>query len=430
MTPFGQYWSSGITRLAVVAGLIILLVAAVAAQGQTFTVIHTFTGGADGSDPVAGVTVGGSGTLYGAGFGAITGISVVFELTHRGSGWILHPLYDMPGGYPIGPEGPLTVGPSGALYGTTNGGGAGRMGTVFELRPPAAACRTAICYWNGTVLHSFQGGANDGANPAGTKLVFDQAGNIYGTTEFGGSGNGQYCPSGCGTVFELSPSAGGWTVSVLHSFNNNGIDGYEPQYGVLFDPAGNLYGATPAGGNIEGPDGIGGGTAFELTPSGGGWTENIVYNFPTVHGDNGVQPGDIVMDQSGNLYGTTAFGGEYVSGSVFELTRSGGSWTFSALYSFDNCGPQPLARDGAGNLYGTCAAGGAYDAGWVFKLTNSGGSWTATDLHDFTGGSDGDFPSGPVVLDSNGNLYGTASSAGLQGGCGGEGCGTVWEITP
>jgi uncharacterized repeat protein (TIGR03803 family) len=399
---------------------------------QTFTVIHTFTGGADGSAPVAGVTVGGSGTLYGPGFGQVIGISVVFELTHRGSGWILDPLHDMPGGYPAGPEGPLTLGPNGALYGTTNASGTGALGTVFELQPPATVCRAAFCYWNEIVLHSFQGGANDGANPAATKLLFDQAGNIYGTTKFGGSGSGEYCPSGgCGTVFELSPSAGGWTLSVLHSFNNDGIDGYEPQYGVIFDAAGNLYGTTPFGGNIEGPDGIGGGTAFELTPSGGTWAENIVYNFP-VAGDDSSDPGDLIMDQLGDLYGTTFFGGDHASGTVFELTRSGGSWTFSTLYTFDNgnCYPQHLARDRAGNLYGVCAGGGAYDFGWVFKLTNSGGSWTATDLHDFNGGSDGYSPSGFVVLDNSGNVYGTAALGGLPGGCGGEGCGTVWEITP
>jgi uncharacterized repeat protein (TIGR03803 family) len=114
------------------------------------------------------------------------------------------------------------------------------------------------------------------------------------------------------------------------------------------------------------------------------------------------------------------------------VSRSQGSWIFSTLYAFaaQYCGPGPFAIDPAGNLYATCYQGGLYNAGWVFKLTNAGGLWTATDLHDFNGGSDGGYPVGAVILDSNGDLYGTASLGGLRFGCDGEGCGTVWEITP
>jgi hypothetical protein len=138
------------------------------------------------------------------------------------------------------------------------------------------------------------------------------------------------------------------------------------------------------------------------------------------------------MDQSGNFYGPTQTGGADSNGSVFELTRSDGSWVLSTLYSFDDiCFTQSIAMDAAGNLYGACLVSGAYGNGWVFKLTNSGGSWTLTDLHDFTGGSDGALPYGGVALDTSGNLYGTTGVGGNLSDCAGNpGCGTVWEITP
>lgn len=197
---------------------------------------------------------------------------------------------------------------------------------------------------------------------------------------------------------------------------------------MIFDPAGNLYGTTEYGGNFGG---YGGGTGFELTPSGGTWTEDILYNFPSAPDGGPSSPTAFIMDQSGNLYGATTDGGRYSSGTIFELTPS--RWIFSTLYTFatNGCNAQPVAMD-SGNLYGTCTLGGLYDVGWVFELTNSGGSWTVTDLHDFTGGSDGAYPVGPVVFDSNGNLYGTTAEGGTSGQCGesDDGCGVVWEITP
>jgi uncharacterized repeat protein (TIGR03803 family) len=410
---------------------LLIMLAPAPGLAQTFSVLYTFTGGTDGGLPLAGVTVGRSGTLYGAtSSGGVHDYGVVFQVTRQGSGWRLVPLYEFTGNGDEGlPQGPVTVGPNSAVYGTTERGSIAWWGTVFELRPPATLCKTAICYWNQTVLHTFQGGANDGASPASTNLVFDQAGNLYGTTQFGGTGSGELCTgSGCGTVFELSPSNGEWTFSIIHSFNNDGVDGYDPLYGVIFDPAGNLYGTTYYGGTF----GIFGGTAFELTPSGRTWTENIVHNFSGDPNRNNLSPSALIVDQSGNLYGSTIDGGDSNDGSVFELAPSQGSWSFSALYAFamQYCGPGPIAMDPAGDFYGTCYYGGLYDAGWVFKLTHTGGLWTATDLHDFNGGSDGAFPVGPVVLDSNGNLYGTTSLGGLRFGCEGEGCGTIWEITP
>ena len=422
----GLHVTNAVLALVIVCAFTIT---AQSAQAQTFTVIHTFTGGTDGGMPMAGVTVGPAGVLYGANyFGGAHNCGAVFKLSHQGAGWTLNPLYEFTQGDSCEPEGPVTVGPTGALYGTTEYSSSDVRGTVFEVRPPATACRTAICYWNETVLHTFHGGTNDGASPASTNLVFDRAGNMYGTTQYGGSGLDYQGGPGGGTVFELSPSSGGWSFSIVHNFNNDGTDGYDPSSGVTSDVAGNLYGTTYYGGTF----GEFGGAAFELTPSDGTWSENIIYNFSNPGSQLNADPSALIVDQSGNLYGSTGQGGDSGDGSVFELTRSQGGWVFSTLYAFAThfCGPGPVARDSAGNLYGTCAGGGANGAGWAFKLTNSGGSWTATDLYDFTGGSDGALPEGPVVLDSNGNLYGTTPLGGLLFGCEGEGCGTVWEITP
>ncbi len=399
-----------------------VIVAVASLQAQTFQVLHAFTGGADGEDPVTGVTLGGTGTLYGTAYeGGTYRDGVVFKIVQRGSGWTLSPLYEFQGGndgfYPMGQ---LVIGPNGALYGTTGfGGGSNATGTVFELQPPPTVCKTTVCYWTETILHSFQGGPDDGAYPFYTKLLFDQAGNIYSTTQLGGA-------YGQGSVFELSPSGAHWTINLLHSFNNNRIDGYEPTVGVIFDAAGNLYGTTSEGGNAGG-----GGTVFELSLSGGMWTERILYNFPLDNLGGIDEPNDLIMDQSSNLYGSTSqgtpSGGGRGIGNVFKLTRSPGSWAFSTLYNFsDYCFTQSVSMDATGNLYGNCKFGGQFGEGMVFELTNSGGAWTLRDLHDFTGGSDGGMPYGAVAIDSSGNLYGTTSAYG-DPNCR---CGTVWEITP
>jgi uncharacterized repeat protein (TIGR03803 family) len=263
---------------------------------------------------------------------------------------------------------------------------------------------------------------HDGGSPQNGNLIFDQAGNIYGTTLWGGT-------DGAGTVFELSPSGGGWTLSLLHSFYDNGTDGWYPRFGLIFDSAGNLYSTTEYGGAAEG------GTVFELSPSGDTWTEDILHNFPLDGAGYPANPGALVMDRSGNLYGSNATSDYSSNSTVFELTPSDGSWIFSTLYTFARygCYPQPIAMDAAGHIYGSCNSGGLYGWGWVFELTNSDGSWTLTDLYDFTGQSDGGNPAGPVVLDSSGNLYGATTTRGNLSDCIGyetAGCGTIWEITP
>jgi len=397
---------------AVFASTMILMLLTPTAQAQTFTVLHYFTGGADGASPTAGVTVGPLGVLYGAASGGGTGNGgVVFKLGQVNSSWVFNPLYEFTGESDGGiPLGGIVVGPNGALYGTTQIGGVNDNGTVFELRPSATFCRSILCYWTETVLHAFTGRPEDGANPLEERLAFDQAGDIYGTTSEGGMYGG-------GITFELTPSGGGYTESIIHSFGS-GSDGYNPYSGVVLDTAGNTYGTTPDGGT-EGT-----GTVYQLMPSSGGWVENVLVNFD---GANGQQPyGNLIIDDSGNLYGTTSSGGQNGSGVVFKLAPSGGGFTYSALYSFRSCGPQGVAMDAAGNFFGGCYGGGAHGDGWIFELTNCSQGCGVADVHDFRG-SDGMYPSGGPVLDTNGNLYGTTESGGT-GNCN-DGCGVVWEVT-
>ncbi|MGA7463179.1 MAG: choice-of-anchor tandem repeat GloVer-containing protein [Candidatus Korobacteraceae bacterium] len=425
MTRPKQLRSLGLARLAGMAGLFILLVAAIAAQAQAFSVLHSFTGGGDGELPIAGVTVGPSGVLYGtaAGSGNL-GYGTVFKLSLVNSSWVFSPLHKFTGGsdgaYSVGG---VVIGPNGALYGTTWLGGSEDYGTVFELRPPLTACKAVLCYWNETVLYNFTG-SPDGGDPLYVNLAFDQAGDMYGTTSGGGYTDCYPDESSCGTVFELTPSGGGWTESIIHDFGS-GTDGWSPYSGVVLDTVGNVYGTTFYGGN-GGCAPTGCGTVYQLMPSNGGWVENVLVNFDGTNGDGPYS--NLIMDGSGNLYGTTIGGGQNLYGVVYKLTPSDGGFTYSALYTFSSfCDSRGgVALDAAGHFFGVCYGGGAHYDGWIFELTNCSQTCTLTDLHDFSG-SDGNGPWGAPVLDANGNLYGTT----LYGGTGCyEGCGVVWEITP
>ena len=387
------------------------------ARAQTFSVLHYFTGGADGDNPFAGLTIGPSGALYGtAANGGTHGVGAVFKLSQVNSSWILGPLYEFTGlGGGSLPYGAVVTGPNGALYGTSFGVGVMEpYGTVFELTPSPTFCRGVLCYWNENVLHTFTG--PDGAGPQVENLVFDSSGNIYGTTQ----GGGMY---DSGVTFELTPSGGGYTESILHSFGN-GTDGRAPLAGIVLDSAGNVYGTTDLGGSGS-PQTCHGscGTVYQLTPSNGGWVENVLVNFDVANGQHPY--GNLIIDGSGNLYGTTAIGGQNGGGVVYKLAPSGGGFTYSVLYSFNSCGSKGgLAMDAAGNLFGVCYGGGANQDGWIFELVNCGQGCNLIDLHDFSG-SDGMSPYGGPVLDSSGNLYGTTSAGGT--GCS-VGCGVVWEI--
>jgi uncharacterized repeat protein (TIGR03803 family) len=249
-------------------------------------------------------------------------------------------------------------------------------------------------------------------------LTFDTAGNLYGTTLYGGANND-------GTVFELVKAGGHWTEKILHSFGS-GEDGFLPQAGLTFDTAGNLYGTTYEGGAHKV------GTVFELTrQSGGTWKENVLHSF-NADGADGTNPlAGLIFDTAGNLYGTTYAGGTFASGTVFELTpKAGGGWTEKVLHSFGNGkdGIAPYAGlivDTAGNLYGTTALGGPFGSGTVFELARKAdGIWTHLTLFGFTGGEDGAFPYAGLILDASGHLYGTTYQGGVYD------VGTAFEITP
>ncbi len=408
-----------------------LTLTAQSATAQTFTVIHTFTG-PDGSYPQTGLTIDAAGNLYGTTVGGgATNNGTVFELSNQGSDWVLNTLYSFswPGSGGSDPQGRVTIAPDGSLYGTAQYGGIGQCfegygcGVVFHLQMSSPGQP-----WSETVVHSF-GGRSDGANPQGD-LTFDAAGDIYGIAGGGGSPGGDCIwpsPYSCGTVYKLTPSNNGWVISILHYFQLEiagywGTDGSSPRGGVVLDGVGNLYGTTLQGGRH------GGGTLYQLSPHGSGWTEQILYNFTAAPSSGGM-----IMDASGNLYGSTISGGENNAGTVFELNLVNGIWTYNTIFasfpdcSQGGCGPQgKLLMDAAGNLYGTTEGGGAYGYGTVFKLTRSNSRWTYTSLHDFTGRSDsgGAYPFGGVVRDANGNLYGTTDEGGTNDQ------GVVFEITP
>lgn len=355
-----------------------LLIAARPAQAQTETVLYNFKGGSNGNGPI----------------------------------W----------------NGNLVFDSKGNLYGTTNGGGnCPSCGSVFKLIPSKGS-------WEKIVLYSFTG-FDDGDAP-GSGLVFDSAGDLYGTTE-GGGVNGQ------GTVFKLSPNrGGGWTETVLYSFKGLSFDdGATPFAPVVLDPNGNVYGTTSSGG----ADGFNGGVVFELTQSGGVWSETVLHSFNR-SGNDGLTPNALVMDNGGNLYGTTEQGGTYGIGTVFEMSDSNRVWTESVIYSFQYLlgkhlydGDAPYAGvtfDQAGNLYGTTAGGGRgkdcpAGCGTVFQLSPLKKGWAEKILHSFKGGKDGSLPYAGVTLDAAGNLYGTTSFGG-GGPCqlNGEslGCGTVFVL--
>jgi uncharacterized repeat protein (TIGR03803 family) len=300
---------------------------------------------------------------------------------------------------------------AGNLYGTTGMGGAYNLGTAFELSPKVGGG------WAEKVLYSFGHSNKDGSLLLGG-LNFDAVGNLYGTTSDGGA-------YGYGTVFELTPKAGGgWAEKLLHNFNNNDKDGYEPWAGVILDSAGDLYGTTTFGGAY------GVGIVFELTPKAGGrWTEKILRSF---NREDGYYPyAGVILDSGGDLYGTTNWGGAYGVGIVFELTpKARGRWTEKILHSFNGTdGYEPysnLILDAAGNVYGTTVSGGAQNVGVVFELTpKAGGRWTERLLHSFKfDGTDGNTPYAGLILDSAGNLFGTTFNGGAYVG------GTVFELTP
>jgi uncharacterized repeat protein (TIGR03803 family) len=379
-----------------------------------FKTLHRFTGGKDGASPYTALIFDKLGNLYGTtASGGANHAGTVFSLTPTGTGgWTESVLYSFTGGGDgANPYAGLISDSAGNLYGTTANGGSTNCkgcGTVFKLALKAKGG------WTESVLYSFLGRL-DGGYPFAA-LIFDGAGNLYGTTTGGGPGD---CSvnniKGCGVIFKLTPGTkGGWTESVLYSFSG-GNDGAFPYDALIFDAAGNLYGTTVAGGT----GGLG--AVFSLTPNSQGWTETVLRNI------NAEPQAGLIFDSAGNLYGTTVYGAKGY-GTVFELSPTTGGWTYRGVRKFTGKdGATPTATlifDHSGHLYGTTTAGGAFGNGVVFKLTpNSHGGWTERVLWDFQGHA-GAHPAAALLLDDAGNLYGTTTGDGKTT------FGSVFEITP
>jgi uncharacterized repeat protein (TIGR03803 family) len=449
-------------------------------------ILYSFTGGNDGISPVSLIILQDTGALYGVTQGGGTaGYGTVFRLTPGADGkWAEKVLYSFSGSGGAFPQGKLVFDKSGNLYGTTVQGGNSSeycggigCGVVYRLSPGADQWTETVLYsfcsvsectdgsapnagvilgpsgvlygitpsggaytggevfqltpsgnnWTETTLYSFcyQQFCNDGDGPQG-QLVRDSSGNLYGVTNGGGVGMGE---CGCGVVFELTPSESGqWTEDVLYNFCSvkDCADGRAPQAGLTFGPDHDFYGTTPA-------------EVFHLQKSSKGqWSATVLYSSST-----GLSSG-VTSDSKGNLYAVAPTGGvgagcengqSYDCGEAIELVAgSGGTWTPSVLHQFgkgaDGLNPvAPLVFDASGNAYGTTADGGVYGDGTVFELTpGKNGTWIETVLFSFNG-HDGRLPQAGVILDADGNLYGT-TIYGVQDGsaCGGYGCGNVFEL--
>ena len=425
------------------------------------TVLHTFVNKADGNSPGGGLTFDTKGNLFGTTSAGGTGEfadGTAFELTPKASGgFTFHTIhqFSQATGDGANPGPALILDAKGNLYGVTPNGGDG-CGIVYELSP------TKDGKWKENILHKFNRDGKDGCNPSG-RLVFDQAGDLFGGTFNGGGGlNNFFCNNGCGTTYRLHLANGKWTETVLHRFTGKGTDGWNPSGSLAFDKAGNLWGATFLGGAGDSstcgdPNGGVGfcGTVFELTPNANGiWAESTLYSF--VDASTGWNPlSGVILDKAGDLVGTTENGGSALDGTVFKITPKGnGKVEESLIHEFvgeaDGSFPQTgLTVDAAGTLYGvtlvgggtafTCTENSGGGCGIVYKLTpNSDGTWTETILYSFLGGTDGAIPGDDrLALDADGDVFGSAESGGdfnfNQTGCPGNlpgGCGVVFKVKP
>jgi hypothetical protein len=414
--------------------LVLVLALSVPGLAQTYQVIHNFSDGVGGNSPYSAITIGPGGHMYGTtlfggdnqSFYCYYGCGIVYDIHKSGSSWTFTTLHEFLIQEGTNPHSGVIIGQDGALYGATLEGGlqgsdcdVAGCGTVYKLQPSLTAPLTPLSFWNLTDLYEFTGGDNDGASSS--SLVQDQAGNIYGA-----DGGG---PDNCGLVYQLSRNGGYWTFHEIYSgfYCPDGNVGIDPG-GLLVDNEGNLYGVTGSGGHGTCPYGRDGcGTVFKLTHTDGGWVGSTLYEFngPT----DGAYPGGLVMDRAGNLYAGTEMGGLYGGGTVWELSPSGGGWTFQVLHSFTSSENIAgvvgrLAIDSAGSLYGCTMSEGLYGYGNVFKLTPSNGGWSYTSLHDFYDYENGAFPENGPTLDSNNNLFGTTYYGGPIS------AGVIWEITP
>jgi uncharacterized repeat protein (TIGR03803 family) len=384
----------------IVVLLATLFVTVVSAHAQTLTVLHTFTSRPDGLTPVGGVIMDQAGNLYGTTAQGGTGTQGTVFKIDTTGNETV--LHSFVS-RPDGldPEAGLVIDSSGNLYGTTELGGSQGKGTIFKIDTSG----------NETVLHSFLCCPPLGKNPV-AGLIIDGSGNLYGTAQNGGE-HGQN-----GTVFKLSPAG---TLTVLHDFNEIPNDGSDPRGTLLLDPSGNLFGTTYQGGTQNQ------GTVFLIDNVGQYF---VLYSFGSTVGlDDGKWPtAGVVRDQSGNLYGTCSQGGTFNGGTVFKIDNSG---NYTVLHNFGAPGDDgqwplgALAIDANGNLYGTTVSGGAFAGqGTVFKIDNAG---NYSVLHSFNG-NDGSSPAAGVIVGADGNLYGTCSQGGAGNGFHGIG-GTVFRLS-
>jgi uncharacterized repeat protein (TIGR03803 family) len=396
--------------------------------------LYDFNGGSnDGSAPIGGVVADQAGNLYGttgtggsytdcSPFGQTCG--VVFELTPNGGSWTETVLYTFTGGADGGePLAGLAIDAQGNLYGTTAIGGTFGNGTVFMLSFASGT-------WTESVLYSFRGGS-DGSYPQAAVTLHN--GSIYGTTYAGGGNYCLGAPSGCGTIFQLQPGNNGWTENVLYRFTN-GADGAFPYASLILDPAGNLYGATTQGGYLSkncAPYGCG--NVFQLKHGPSGWTLNSLHAF-TYDTDGSAPIGGLLAGPRNTLYGTASGGGAGFSGTVFQLAYAKGAWTFNLLYTFsgsDGSAPEGTLVGKGKYLFGTTYGGGAGSGcffggpcGTVFMLTATGSTWKETVLHSFSdNGTDGTYPEAGLILGKDA-LYVTTNAGGPADK------GTVFAITP
>ena len=336
------------------------------------------------------------------------------------AGQAKHELATFSGADGIGPVAGVLSDRVGNLYGTTQYGGSG-YGVIFEVSPQAKS----VGAWTETILYSFSSFL-DGSSPSGP-LIEDRSGNLYGTTEYGGT-------SDLGTVFELSPpgvSGGSWTKQTIYSFRGS-PDGEVPLGNLVMDGSGNLYGTTSYGGRCNW------GSVFELSPpaaQGGGWLEKVLHNFSYTCGgvttyDGGIPLAGLTLGNGGAVYGTTYDGGRPYQGTVFRLdppSAHHSDWIEEVIYVFagGSDGAEPtssLILDGQGNLFGTTEFGGNSNCyfmipgcGTVYELSpprTVGSSWTKTTLYTFAGGADGANPIAGLAVDTKGNLYGSTSGGG------------------
>ncbi len=391
----------------------------VSSTGATLNILHSFSV-FDGEAPAGGVLIDSSGNLFGATQqGGTKGSGVVYQLVKSSSGHTENILYSFPGVANDGadPAGPVIMDSAGDLFGVTGTGGSLGYGVVYEMVNSGTGYTEKPIYF-------FNSSPNDGRAPTGA-LVMDSAGDLFGVTIFGGTYS-------AGTVYELVNSSGTYTEQVLYNFKGLPADGASPSSGLAIDNSGDLFGTTSNGGMFSG------GTVFELVKSSGGYSESILDNFGATTSDGRVpRSARLLMDSSGDLFGTTSVGGANDHGTVFELAKSAAGYTESVLYRFgssasDGTGPlSGLTMDPSGNLYGETNSGGTGTScssgsgcGTIYELVNTASGYQEKLLYSFTDGPDGSFPQSDLILDNSGNLYGTA------GGYPSASSGVVFELSP